>query len=223
MNLDLAARFAGLPLEQFQQLNPQMNKPVILAAAMPQVLLPYDNASEFATQLANHAGPMSSWTAWVVPKTMAPAEAAKRAGMSEASLRELNKIPPRMLVKAGSTLLVSRAAHDLADVSERLADTASLALTPDSPPLRRTVLKAGKADTVASVAARYKLKPEQVAQWNKLAPNARFKPGQQVVVYTAPVPAPTRMASASKPAAKVAAKPVKTGAKSRQVVAAAQL
>jgi membrane-bound lytic murein transglycosylase D len=43
----LAARLSGLTLEQFQQLNPQLNKPVILAAGTPQVLLPYDNANLF--------------------------------------------------------------------------------------------------------------------------------------------------------------------------------
>ena len=189
IDVALAAQFAGISLETFQQFNPQMNKPVILAAATPQVLLPYDQASAFAENLARHvthkSGPLASWTAWVVPKTMSPAEAAKRAGMPESLLREINKIPPKMLVKAGSTLLVPRGEHVHDDVSERLADTASLNLAPDAPPARKLTLKAGKADTVASVAARYKVKAEQVAQWNKVASAARFKPGQAVVVYTA--------------------------------------
>ncbi|MFX8067511.1 hypothetical protein ABTK78_20715, partial [Acinetobacter baumannii] len=41
IDVELAARLAGVSLETFQQFNPQMNKPVILAAATPQVLLPY--------------------------------------------------------------------------------------------------------------------------------------------------------------------------------------
>ncbi|MBL8279794.1 MAG: transglycosylase SLT domain-containing protein [Pelomonas sp.] len=197
IDVALAAQLAGITLETFQQFNPQMNKPVILAAATPQVLLPYDQASAFAENLARHSGPMASWTAWVVPKTMSPSEAAKRAGMPESLLREVNKIPPKMLVKAGSTLLVPRGEHVHDDVSERLADTASLNLAPDAPPLRRITLKAGKADTVASIAARYKVKAEQVAQWNKLASGARFKPGQAIVVYSA---APPVMAKAATPA-----------------------
>jgi len=32
---------------------------------------------------------------------MTVAEAAQRAGMSEADLRSMNNIPPRMLIKAG--------------------------------------------------------------------------------------------------------------------------
>ncbi|WP_422013467.1 transglycosylase SLT domain-containing protein [Roseateles sp.] len=243
IDVSLAAQFAGISLETFQQFNPQMNKPVILAAATQQVLLPYDQASAFAESLARHTGPMASWTAWVVPKTMSPGEAAKRNGTSEVLLREINKIPPKMLVKAGSTLLVPRGEHVHADVSERLADTAALNLAPDAPPLRRLTLKAGKADTVAAVAARYKVKAEQVAQWNKVGNGARFKPGQSIVVYTANTPAkrsepaiktrPVAKASMAKaapakvvrvaakqPAAK-AAKTVKAAGNGRNVMAAA--
>ncbi len=203
IDVALAAELAGLSLETFQQFNPQMNKPVILAAATQQVLLPYDQAGNFAENLSRHTGPLATWTAWVVPKTMSPSEAARRTGMAEAALRDVNRIPPKMLVKAGSTLLVPRAAHVQDDVSERLADSASLNLAPDAPPLRRVSFKAGKADTVAGVAARYKVKAEQVAQWNKVGSGARFKPGQAVVVYSAAQPI---VAKAATPAARPAAK-----------------
>lgn len=239
IDVELAARLAGLTLETFQQFNPQMNQPVILAAATPRVLLPYDQASTFAENLERHVGlnlgPLASWTAWVVPKTMSPAEAAKRTGMPEAQLREVNKIPPRMLVKAGSTLLVPRDEKVVADVSGHLADTASLALAPDAPPLRRVAFKAGKGDTVAGIASRYRVKAEQVAQWNKLSGGVRLKPGQALVVYTAyTVKAdapPARKVAAKAPARsqKVAAtkapapkaKLVRAGGKGRNVLASA--
>lgn len=240
IDVALAAQFAGLSLETFQQFNPQMNKPVILAAATQQVLLPYDQASAFAEALARHTGPMASWTAWVVPKTMTPAEAARRNNTSESLLREINRIPPKMLVKAGSTLLVPRGEHVQADVSERLADTAALNLAPDAPPLRRVTLKAGKkGESVATIAARYKVRAEQVAQWNQVGSKARFKPGQAIVVYTAApsAKARTRVAKAASAAkavkvVKVAARPAArtgkasksvkaTGGKGRNVVAAA--
>ena len=218
IDVALAAQLAGLTLETFQQFNPQMNKPVILAAATQQVLLPYDQASAFAENLARHSGPLATWTAWVVPKTMSPSEAAKRTGMAESALREVNRIPPKMLVKAGSTLLVPRASQVHDDVSERLADTAALNLAPDAPPLRRVTLKAGKGDTVVAIAARYKVRADQVAQWNKVGNAARFKAGQAVVVYTAYQPA---MAKAKPVATKVAvsAKGKATGRTAKPVAA----
>ena len=102
IDVELAAQFAGLSVEEFSLFNPQSNKPVILAAGA-RVLLPYDQAGIFARNLAEHQGQLASWTAWVVPKTMSTADAAKRFGLTEARLRELNQIPPKMLVRAGST------------------------------------------------------------------------------------------------------------------------
>ncbi|UXH76998.1 transglycosylase SLT domain-containing protein [Roseateles amylovorans] len=178
-----AAQLAELDEDTFRQFNPSMNKPVILAASSGQILLPYDNASTFVGNLERYKGPLASWTAWVVPKTMKPADAAKQVGMSETGLREINRIPARMLVKQGSTLLVPRSAARDKDVSEHLADNASIMFAPDVPPMRRVTLKAGKGDTVATVARRYRLGPTQVAQWNKVSTKATFKHGQQVVVY----------------------------------------
>ena len=148
MDVAVAVKLAGLSLEEFQFLNPQMNKPVILAAGTPQVLLPYDHANRFVRRLPQHRGPLASWTAWVAPKTLRPADAAQQLGMSEAQLREINRIPPRMLVKAGSTLLVPRGEQRQADVSSAIADNAMMALAPDVPPLRRMALKADRKSVV---------------------------------------------------------------------------
>ena len=192
IDVELAARLAGLPLEEFQQLNPQMNQPVILAAGTPRLLLPYDNANRFIHRLAKHQGPLASWTAWPVPRTLKPAEAAKLTGMSEAQLRAINRIPPLMLVKAGSTLLVPRAAHTTHDVAEHVAEHATMTLSPESRPLRRVVFKAGRqGETVASLARRYRVTPARVAEWNQTSPQARFKPGQAIVLMLPPA-APKR-------------------------------
>ncbi|HRH17107.1 MAG TPA: transglycosylase SLT domain-containing protein [Aquabacterium sp.] len=183
VDVAVAARLAEIPLSDFQALNPSMNKPVILAAGTPQVLLPYHNASRFMHNLERHRGPLATWTAWVVPRTMRPSDAARHTGMSEASLREINRIPQRMLVMGGSTLLVPRSQAREQDVSESVADNAMMALAPDLPPMRRLVLKAGKRDTVASVARRYKVSASQVAQWNKVGTSAKFRRAQAIVVY----------------------------------------
>jgi len=183
MDVAVAVKLAGMPLSEFQTLNPQMNRPVILAAGTPQVLLPYDNANLFVRQLPLHRGPLASWTAWTVPKTMRSNEAARQAGMSEEQLREINHIPPRMLVKAGSTLLVPRGEQRQADVSIEVADNAMMSLAPDAPPPRKMSLKAGRKDTVASVAKRYRVNAALVAEWNGVGKSASFKPGQTIVVF----------------------------------------
>ncbi len=213
IDIDLAARLAGLSLEEFKQLNPQMNKPVILAAGTPQVLLPYDSASQFARAISQHPGSLATWTAWVAPRTMKPAEVAHLLGMAEPLLCEVNSIPKGMLVKSGSTLLVPRGAHRTEDVTEQVAENARLTLARDLPPLRRVSFKAGKkGDSVAGVARRYQVSAVQVAAWNNTSANAQFKPGQLVMVMVANRPA------SAQPALRVAtAKDLRKGGSAKRI------
>jgi membrane-bound lytic murein transglycosylase D len=147
------------------------------------VLLPYDNADEFVRNLAAYTGPLASWTAWQVSRTLKPAEAAKLVGVSEEILRSVNHIPQRMVIKSGSVLLVPRDDGHQGDVSQHMAEHAQMVLQPDGPLLRRVVYRVGRGDTVASLARRYRVAPADLAQWNKLAANAPLGAGQQVVIY----------------------------------------
>ncbi len=163
IDVALVARLAGLSIDEFQQLNPQLEKPVILAAGTPQVLLPYDNANRFVRALAEHRGARASWTAWVAPRTVKPAEAAKLVGMPEAQLREVNRIPARMLVQVGSTLLVPRAAHSLGNVSEHIAEHAALSLAPEARKMQRVRPVKGAQVATARIAKPAPKRPIRVA------------------------------------------------------------
>jgi len=226
----LAIRLAGMSSDEFQNLNPQMNRPVILAAGTPQILLPYDNANRFVRELPLYRGPLTSWTTWIAPKTMKSAEAAHAVGMSEDEFRDVNRIPARMVIKSGSTLLVPRRNAMIADVSSTVADNATIMLAPDAPPLRKVSLRAGKNDSVDSIAKRYRVSPAQVAEWNDVGTGAKFSAGKTIVVYVPNKgrqatsqaathtggPHPTRIATG---ATTKASKPSKTTVTHKHVVA----
>jgi membrane-bound lytic murein transglycosylase D len=199
------AKLAEVSMDDFKALNPSAHRPVMLASGTPHILLPWDNAEIFQRNLESHDGQLASWTAWVAPKNMKVADAAKRVGMSEEELRTVNKIPPRMLIKAGSALLVPRSISHQKDVSEKLADTGQLNLAPEQV-LRKQVVKARKGDTMASVAKRYKVSVDQLADWNKLALNSSLKPGQKVMLML-PGKAKKSKAAAGKKRRQTANKP----------------
>ena len=183
MDVEVAARLADVKIEDFKALNPHLARPVILAAGTPQILLPWDNAAVFKRNYEGYSsGKFASWTAWSAPATMSVGEAARRVGMTEADLRNVNTIPPRMLIKAGSVLIVPRGQRNDEDVASHVADNGQLALAPETV-TRRTVVKAGKHETVASIAKRYRLAPAQVAEWNNVSASSAFKIGQQVVLH----------------------------------------
>ena len=184
MDVALITRLAEVPLEDFKALNPSAHRPVMLAAGTPRILLPWDNAEIYQRNVDKYAGRLASWTAWVAPKTMKVSEVAKRVGMPEDELRSVNKIPPRMMVKAGSALLVPRPAKQQADVSNKVADNGQLSLTPEVV-LRKLWIKARKHDTMASVAKRYKVSVDQLAQWNGLSANSSLRNGQKLMLMVA--------------------------------------
>jgi membrane-bound lytic murein transglycosylase D len=214
IDVTLAAKLAEVPLEDFKALNPSINRPVIMAAGTPQVLLPWDNAEVFQSNLESYGGGrLASWTVWVAPTTMRPADAAKRAGMSEAEFRSVNAIPPRMVIRAGSSLLVPRSNTVSQDVAVKVAENGQLSLAPEVV-LKRTLVRAGKGDNVASIAQKFKVSADQVAQWNKVGQSANFKAGQQIVVFLAATSQARRSGGGARASVRKSAPPRATAAKS---------
>jgi membrane-bound lytic murein transglycosylase D len=181
MDVALVARLAEVPIEDFKALNPSAHRPVLLAGGTSQILLPWDNAEIFERNMAAYDGRLASWTVWVAPKNMKVPEAAKKVGMSEEDMRSVNKIPPRMLIKAGSALLVPRPSKQEQDVTSKVADNGQLNLAPEVT-LRKRTIKARKKDSLASVAKRYRVAIADVAKWNDLSVDSALKPGQKLVL-----------------------------------------
>lgn len=205
IDVALAAKLADVAIADFKALNPSAHRPVILAAGTPHILLPWDNAKVFQRNFQAYSqGQYASWTAWTAPATLSVGDAARRVGMSEADLRGVNNIPPRMLIKAGSTLLVPRTPKMDDDVAGHVADNAQMTFAPEVV-TRRSTVKARKGETVASIAKRFGLSPASVAEWNKVSASSAFKVGQQIVVFL-----PVKAARASRaPAARSSVKAVR--------------
>lgn len=199
MDVALIARLAEVSAEDFKALNPSAHRPVMLAGGTPQILLPWDNAEIFQRNMEAYAGRLASWTVWVATKNMKVADVAKRYNMAEEEFRQINKIPPRMLIKAGSALLVPRTSHQQNDVSAKLADNGQLNLAPEVT-LRKQIVKARKNDSLLLIAKRYKVSAEQVAEWNGLSVNSALRPGQKISLM---LPAkPKKVKAAAEPSRK---------------------
>jgi membrane-bound lytic murein transglycosylase D len=168
---------------------------VVLAAATPQILLPWDNAAIFQTNLATYDGPLASWTTWTVPSTMTVSQAAAQLKLSESTLRSVNQIPPRMRIVAGSSLLVPRSERHTKDVPEHVATQGRLDLQAEIRMRRITVL-ARQGETLERLAQRHRADPKVAALMNKLPANAKLKKKQRVALL---VPVKTSTAKATKP------------------------
>ncbi|WP_280190597.1 transglycosylase SLT domain-containing protein [Delftia sp. PS-11] len=215
IDVELVAKLADVSVADFKALNPSFRKPVIFAAGTPEILLPWDNAQVFRRNLqAYDEGQYASWTVWTVPATITVAEAAQRVGLGESDLRAINNIPPRMLIKAGSALMVPRGANVSADVAGHIADNGQISFAPEVV-TRRATIKARKHDTLISVANRYGVSASNLADWNDLKSTASLKAGQSLIAYL-PVRASTGSSGGGK------ASPAKAAGAPRKVAVQAE-
>ena len=178
IDVDLVIKLADITPEDFRNLNPSFNKPVILSAANQQILLPFGRAELFQENLRSYTQPLSTWTAVSVPTTESAEQLSKRLGVSVAVLREVNAIPPGMRVRAGSTVLIPKPSTKLTDVSEHLAENASLNLVKPAP--------VKKAAAPATTAKKANPAPAKTAQNNTKSSvkTASKPPSQQKPVST---------------------------------------
>src|SRR6476661_6987999 len=138
IDIKVAAQLAELSIDEFKALNPQFNRPVISGSPSTQILLPQSNAEKFKSNLAKWGRALSSWTAHTVTGARERIETiASRFGTTPEVIREVHNIPPRMALKAGSTVLVPRTDTSVEkDISAEIADKAMIATVPDVPDTR---------------------------------------------------------------------------------------
>lgn len=184
IDVKLAAQFAELPMEEFKALNPQFNRPVITGSSNTQILLPQSNAEKFKLNLAKWGRALSSWSAHKITNARERIETiAAKFHTTPQVIREVNNIPPKMLLKAGSTILVPRTEDaPQKDITQDVADNATLAMTPDVPDTKRINVTVKKSDNIKSIANRYKVSVAQIKDWNNLR-NDKLVYGQKLELH----------------------------------------
>lgn len=168
IDLELAARFAELSVEQFALLNPGHTKPVLDISAERPLLLPAEKAGYFYVNLNRHDQPLVTWQTYVMGRGDRIERVAARHGLTVAQLREANGLSPRARVRAGDVLVVpgAAAAGDTPQVV-RVSGTSS------DPAFHR--VRSG--DTLYSIARQYDISIDQLKRWNRLS-SSRIQPGQ---------------------------------------------
>jgi membrane-bound lytic murein transglycosylase D len=130
IDVELAAEFARMTLPEFKAMNPSFNKPVILGASEPQILLPFGRAESFEENLKSFEGPLATWTAVKLGSRETVDNLAQRLNVDANQVREVNAIPRGMRIKPGSTVIIPKNEIN-SDVPMYLANSGSLMLEKD--------------------------------------------------------------------------------------------
>jgi membrane-bound lytic murein transglycosylase D len=166
IDVDVAAQLAEMSLEDFRNLNPAFNKPVILAATDQQMLLPFARAELFQMNLASYTKPLSSWTALKVAKSETPEQLASRLALNSETIRDVNNIPRGMRIRAGSTVLIPKPPGKESDIPEYLAEHGQLKLDKAAPPKPKTS-KPAQASASAKSAPKKAANPKTASTQQK--------------------------------------------------------
>ena len=171
IDLALVIKLAEIPEEEFYNLNPSFNKPVILSNANQQILLPFAHAEIFQSNLKAYSKPLSTWTAVKIAKTESVDQAAKTLGVDVDALRSVNGIPKGMRIKAGSTVLIPKTSSRAGDVSTAMAENASLSLEKPVPQAQKCgkSSKTGQNTKCASTKAKGNSSAKNTASQHKSA------------------------------------------------------
>ena len=173
MDVKVAAKLAELSLDDFCALNPQFGKHVITGGTNTQILLPQEHADKFKKNLEKwnrDKKALCSWTSYRVADKNEKLDAiATKFSTNAALLREVNHIPPRMLLKSGSTILVPKSEKGTSkDISPEVVENARIAIVRETPVTRRITIKVGKRDTLVTLAKHHRVSVKDIKTWNKL-------------------------------------------------------
>jgi membrane-bound lytic murein transglycosylase D len=196
IDVQLAAKLAEMPVEEFMALNPGFSRPLIRAAVTPRIVLPADKIEIFHANLTKYDGKsLVSWQAYNPKRGDTLESIAKKHGLTVAQLKEVNGISAR-----------NRAMPSLIVVPVKGAETSSMRRLPImyAPPIpviyRRIFHTVKQGETFASIARRYGVTIDDMKRWN---PSGRATPGQKLALE---VRAPVR----GKPRPKAKGKPRKS-------------
>jgi membrane-bound lytic murein transglycosylase D len=168
IDVQLAARFAEMPLEEFVALNPGFSRPLIRASVASRIVLPADKVEVFHANLAKHDDKsLVSWQAYQPKEGETLGVIAKKFNLGVDELKRVNGISPRSWTVLRVMVVPSNAGAKPAG--------GKLPALMYAPPIPvhgavRGVYVVKRGDSLSSIAARHRVSVAELNRWNQLGP-----------------------------------------------------
>ncbi len=195
IDVKVAAKLAGMTVEDFVALNPAHNKPVAVAST-GTLVVPMDKAETFRANLEAYDKPLVSWTQYQARRGESLDAIARRHSLTSLQLRAANdsvKLDKKGRLRAAGPVLVpmrmapgaplaaanpqpTRVASLSVPTASAGGTSRSVAATPSPAESGGTyVVRAG--DTLYSIAKRFNTAVDTLLALNKLTPKSAIHPG----------------------------------------------
>lgn len=173
IDVQLAARLAGISENEFNALNPAYHRPVIRGEESPRtLLLPAAKIKTFVDNLESYDKVLVSWRVYQIQSADTLQSLSSRYRISVAKLAEINGISAQAALKKGQTLLVPRDGNGIRErtylaYNNLLKTSAGLPASARSPRTEHLVYIVRKGDTLQAIARRYGIDINSVRSSNK--------------------------------------------------------
>lgn len=132
IDIELAARLAETPMDEFVALNPSYKRPVMPGGSVQPIVIPAEKVEAFHRNLRNHDEPFSNWATHRLRRGESIDSLAARLGISAGKLRAVNGVPPGWRVPVGHALLVPAAGMASVQLADEDMPASSALAAPDA-------------------------------------------------------------------------------------------
>jgi membrane-bound lytic murein transglycosylase D len=182
IDMAVAARLAGVPLEEFRDLNPGHQRPVITPTANRQLLVPVDKVALFNANLESNEQPLVTWQTYQIKKGERLDTVSRKFNIDVERLKQVNGLTGRRGLRPGQMLLVPMGDDAETNLDETYRSKDFQAPVEDYH--KRVVYRVKPGDNLTSIARRYHVSVQQLKSWNGMTANAVHK-GQRITVWQA--------------------------------------
>jgi membrane-bound lytic murein transglycosylase D len=182
IDVNLAAKLAGVSLDEFTSLNPEHNRPVMSNTEdSHEILLPMGADLTFTANLASYDKPLVSWQTYNAKRGERLNDIARKFGVSTAHLRDVNDINSKDKLSTARPMMVptqgkpTEVALAMAEPAPLIEDAASNGAFTS----KRHVVK--KGETLKTIAKSYDISTKQLLAYNHLK-STKLRNGQVLLV-----------------------------------------
>lgn len=178
IDVQLAAKLAEMPVDEFVALNPGFSRPLIRTAVAPRIVLPADKVDTFHENLEKYEDKsLVSWKTYVPQRGENLEAIAKKHGLTLGQLKEVNGIAPRSRTVPGLLVVPIQGREE--KFSKLPIMYAPPIVTRSSHRALVHIVKAG--ETEYGIARRYRVRVDDLRRWNHYS---TLQPGQRLVIQS---------------------------------------
>lgn len=163
IDVALAAKLAGMPIDEFRTLNPAHNRPVIAGGGEQRINVPSERAASFAINLNAYTQPLVNWRPYQMKKGERLDQVAPKFGIGIDELKRVNGLDGAKRVVPGFALLVP------ARGGEVTLEQIPTAMFKDAPSALPAFHRVRRGETLAGIAGHYGVEVDELKRLNHLS------------------------------------------------------